>query len=189
MADFKIKKGFDIKVAGKPKPEIEDDAAPRQFTVYPSEFEGIKPRLKVAAGDRVKRGDVLFENKKNEKMLFRSPCCGTVAAINLGARRAPIEIVIEPAEQEENTTFEAYTRDTVGQLSREQVADHLLNAGLWPLIKQRPFSKIADPAAAPKAVFINACYPNIVDKQGAFTNIARMVGPGGRLVISHPMGR
>ena len=157
MADFKIKKGFDIKVAGKPKPEIEDHANPGHFAVYPSEFEGIKPRLKVSEGDRVKRGDILFENKKNEKMLFRSPCCGTVAAVNLGARRAPIEILIEPAGQEESVTFETYTRDTIGQLSREQVVDHLLNAGLWPLIKQRPFSKIADPAAAPKAVFINAC--------------------------------
>lgn len=38
-------------------------------------------------------------------------------------------------------------------------------------------------------VFINACYPNIVDKAGAFTNIARMMKPAGRLVISHPMGR
>ncbi len=157
MADFKIKKGFEIKVDGKPKPKIEDGAAPQQFVVYPAEFEGIKPRLKVSAGDRIKRGDILFENKKNEKMLFRSPCCGTIAAVNLGARRAPIEILIEPVELEESVTFEAYTRDTVGQLSREEVADHLLNVGLWPLIKQRPFSKIADPAAAPKAVFINAC--------------------------------
>ena len=45
------------------------------------------------------------------------------------------------------------------------------------------------PDACLDVVFINACYPNIVDKQGAFTNIARMVGPGGRLVISHPLGR
>ncbi len=157
MADFKIKKGFDIKVAGKPRPEIENDAAPRQFTVYPSEFEGIKPRLKVSAGDRVKRGDVLFENKKNDKMLFRSPCGGTVEAVNLGARRAPVEIVIDPAAQEESVTFESHTRDSVGQLSRQQVVDHLLNTGLWPLIKQRPFSKIADPEAEPKSVFINAC--------------------------------
>ena len=42
-------------------------------------------------------------------------------------------------------TFDSYTRDSVGQLSREQVADHLLNTGLWPLLKQRPFNKIADP--------------------------------------------
>ena len=156
MAEFKIKKGFDIKVLGKPAPEIEEYAKPQLFAVYPNEFEGLKPRLKVAAGDCVKRGDVLFENKKDEKMLFRSPCSGTVKAVNLGARRAPIEILIEAGAQEENVTFETYTKDSIGALSREQVVDHLLNTGLWPLIKQRPFAKIADPAAAPKAVFVNA---------------------------------
>jgi len=45
------------------------------------------------------------------------------------------------------------------------------------------------PDASLDVVFINACYPNIVDKQGAFANIARMVKPAGRLVVSHPMGR
>lgn len=38
-------------------------------------------------------------------------------------------------------------------------------------------------------VFINACYPNIADKAGAFANLARMMKPAGRLVISHPLGR
>ena len=39
------------------------------------------------------------------------------------------------------------------------------------------------------AVFVNACYPNIIDKATAFSNISRMLRPGGRLVISHPLGR
>jgi ubiquinone/menaquinone biosynthesis C-methylase UbiE len=38
-------------------------------------------------------------------------------------------------------------------------------------------------------VFVNACYPNIVDKTTAFSNISRMLRPGGRLVISHPLGK
>ena len=37
--------------------------------------------------------------------------------------------------------------------------------------------------------FINACYPNIVDKAGAFSNISRMMKTKGRLVISHPLGK
>ena len=37
--------------------------------------------------------------------------------------------------------------------------------------------------------FINACYPNIIDKHKAFTNLRRMFRPGGRLIISHPLGR
>ncbi len=156
MAEFKIKKGFDIKVLGKPNTTVEEYGSQQIFAVYPSEFEGLKPRLQVKAGDSVKRGDILFNHKKNEKLVFRSPCCGIIKAINLGARRFPAEILIDRAPEEQSVTFETYTRDAVGQLSREQVVDHLLNAGIWPLIKQRPFNKIADPETAPKAVFVNA---------------------------------
>jgi ubiquinone/menaquinone biosynthesis C-methylase UbiE len=45
------------------------------------------------------------------------------------------------------------------------------------------------PDASLDVVFVNACYPNIVDKAAAFSNISRMVIPGGRLVISHPLGK
>ena len=38
-------------------------------------------------------------------------------------------------------------------------------------------------------IFINACYPNIVDKVGAFTNLGRMTRPAGRMIISHPLGK
>ncbi len=38
-------------------------------------------------------------------------------------------------------------------------------------------------------VFINACYPNIADKAGTFTNMARILRPAGRVIISHPLGK
>ena len=38
-------------------------------------------------------------------------------------------------------------------------------------------------------VFINACFPNIVDKQTSIANMARMMKLGGRMVVSHPMGK
>ncbi len=37
--------------------------------------------------------------------------------------------------------------------------------------------------------FINACYPNIIDKHKTFTTLQRMVRPGGCLIISHPLGK
>lgn len=153
MANFNIKKGFNVKLAGKPELELETYENQSLFSVYPSEFEGIKIRLKVAEGDQVKRGDVLFENKQNEKMRFRSPCCGIVKAIKLGERRAPAEIEIEAAKTEESVTFDKVDPKAI---DRETLVNHLLNTGLWPLIKQRPFSKIADPNATPKDVFVNA---------------------------------
>jgi SAM-dependent methyltransferase len=48
---------------------------------------------------------------------------------------------------------------------------------------------LALPDSKMDVVFINACYPNIVDKETAFKNIARMIKPGGRMVISHPLGK
>ena len=36
-------------------------------------------------------------------------------------------------------------------------------------------------------VFINACCGNIADKDGAFSNITRMMKPEARMVISHPL--
>jgi len=45
------------------------------------------------------------------------------------------------------------------------------------------------PDASIDVTLVNACYPNIADKTGAFANLARMTAPAGRLVISHPMGR
>lgn len=45
------------------------------------------------------------------------------------------------------------------------------------------------PESSIDVVFINACYSNIVDKHKAFTNICRMLRSGGRLIVSHPLGR
>ncbi len=45
------------------------------------------------------------------------------------------------------------------------------------------------PRSSIDVVFINACYGNIVDKPGAFSNLSRMMKPQGRLVISHPLGK
>lgn len=49
--------------------------------------------------------------------------------------------------------------------------------------------ELALPDSILDVVFINACYPNIVDKVGAFANLGRMTRPAGRMVISHPLGK
>lgn len=37
--------------------------------------------------------------------------------------------------------------------------------------------------------YINGCFSNIMDKEGSLDNLFRMLRSGGRLVISHPLGR
>ena len=45
---------------------------------------------------------------------------------------------------------------TAEDYSREEIIDKLLTYGLWPSIRQRPFSKIANPEDTPKSIFITA---------------------------------
>lgn len=45
------------------------------------------------------------------------------------------------------------------------------------------------PAETLDVVFMNAVYSNIADKGGTFANVSRMMKTGGRLVVSHPMGK
>lgn len=156
MAEFRIKKGLDIRLEGKPSETIGEVPTPSKYAVYPGEFAGIKPRILIKEGDQISRGDVLFENKKNTKMVFRAPCGGTIKRIMLGARRAPQEILIEKADTGSETQFNTFTAETIQQTKREELVDHLLHSGLWPLIRQRPFSRIANPEDMPKAVFVNA---------------------------------
>ena len=44
-------------------------------------------------------------------------------------------------------------------------------------------------SASVDALFMNAMYGNIGDKPGACRNAARMLRPGGQLIVSHPEGR
>jgi len=45
------------------------------------------------------------------------------------------------------------------------------------------------PGGSIDAAFLNACYPDIIDKTGAFFNLSRMMKAEGRIVISHPLGK
>jgi ubiquinone/menaquinone biosynthesis C-methylase UbiE len=45
------------------------------------------------------------------------------------------------------------------------------------------------PEASLDVVFMNAVFPNLMDKTAALSNCSRMLRVGGRLVISHPEGR
>jgi ubiquinone/menaquinone biosynthesis C-methylase UbiE len=73
----------------------------------------------------------------------------------------------------------------------------LSEAMLGQLAKNYPYAEtilsdvrdLSLPDASLDVVFVNACYPNIVDKARTFSNLGRMIRSGGRLVISHPLGK
>lgn len=57
---------------------------------------------------------------------------------------------------------------------------------------ERHLADVADLDLAPAsldAAFMNAMFSNVADKPAALRNLARMLRPGGRLIVSHPEGR
>lgn len=50
-------------------------------------------------------------------------------------------------------------------------------------------SELQLPDGSLQVIFMNAVFPNLVDKQAALSNCARMLVRAGRLIISHPEGR
>lgn len=61
---IKIKKGLDLPIAGAPLQVIEDGPAIRHVALLGEEYVGMRPSMLVQEGDRVKKGQVLFEDKK-----------------------------------------------------------------------------------------------------------------------------
>ncbi|HRT89817.1 MAG TPA: Na(+)-translocating NADH-quinone reductase subunit A [Bacteroidales bacterium] len=148
---FKLRKGFDIKLAGRAKPTLEGYHESRLYGVKPPEFPGLIPRLAVKQGDPVKAGTVLFTDKKKPEIRFASPVSGVVKDIIRGEQRRVLSVVIE----KQGDSFEEFGRLNADSASRGEIIGKLLEGGLWPAIRQRPYHIIADPAARPKSIFIS----------------------------------
>ncbi|WP_417012569.1 Na(+)-translocating NADH-quinone reductase subunit A [Alistipes sp.] len=150
---IKLNKGLDIKLEGQAASVVVNAPLADTYAVSPLDFEGVTPKLLVKAGDRVKAGTPLFFNKYDERVLFTSPVSGTVAAINRGEKRKVLSVTVAPdAEQQ----YEEFAIPDLSGAAREQIVDLLLKSGLWTMMIQRPYGIIADPADAPKAIFVSA---------------------------------
>jgi Na+-transporting NADH:ubiquinone oxidoreductase subunit A len=152
MSDvIKIKKGLTINLLGEAEKTI-TEITPRYCAIKPTDFNGVFPKLLVQEGDTVKAGSQLFYDKYREKIHFNSPISGTVKELRRGDKRVLLAIVIESDGKDEAVDF---GKADPNKLTSEQITDKLLKSGIWPMIRQRPYSVIADPEVKPKAIFIS----------------------------------
>jgi Na+-transporting NADH:ubiquinone oxidoreductase subunit A len=158
MSKFvKLKKGFDIKLAGKAELKTSTSIQPETFAIKPTDFLGIqRPKVLVKEGDTVKAGTPILFDKKKEKVLYCAPVSGEIVEIKRGEKRKLLEIVILADKAMEYEKFQQYAMSDIPGLSRDVVVDQLLKSGVWPNIIQRPFGIVANPEDSPKAIFISA---------------------------------
>ncbi|MDX1606724.1 MAG: hypothetical protein R3202_11065, partial [Candidatus Competibacterales bacterium] len=144
---IKTRKGLDLPIAGKPESTIEDAAAVPAVALLGPDYVGMKPTMLVQEGDKVKRGQPLFTDKKTEGVQYTAPGGGVVKAINRGAKRVLQSVVIELDAEEEEERFPVF--DDPDALDGDQVRDNLVNSGLWTALRTRPYSKVPPPASRP----------------------------------------
>ena len=154
MKTIRVKKGYNLKIVGSPCTASQMTERPTRLAMLPEHIPFVKPRLKVAKGERVALGSPLFEDKRNPNIHFLSPGGGRVTDIRFGPRRVIQEIVIELDDTEKAIEFERYSQADIDKMSREQLVQALVSGGLWPLIKELPFRDYARPEVVPPALFV-----------------------------------
>lgn len=154
MSDIiKIKKGLDIPLQGAAQEMTSDVRSTVEYAVKPTDFVGVTPKLMVAEGDQVKAGTPLFVDKGNAEARFVSPVSGVVKAIVRGEKRRVLAVVVAADGKNESLPYLKY--GFADKMQRDQVRQQMVEGGLMPLLKRRPFGTAPLPDDQPKGIFIS----------------------------------
>ncbi len=155
MAVHRNRKGLDLPLAGAPELKLDDAPTSRRVALMAADTVGLKPAIAAQVGERVRRGQKLIEDKRMPGVALTAPATGTVAAINRGARRALVSVVIEVDSGDasgEQVEFASFRSRPAAELDGAAVRALMLESGLWTALRTRPYGNM--PAADAKAVAI-----------------------------------
>ncbi|MEC7985924.1 MAG: Na(+)-translocating NADH-quinone reductase subunit A [Myxococcota bacterium] len=161
MTTFNIKKGLDLPITGAPEQKIHESPSLSHVAIMALDFVGMKPRMLCNVGDTVKRGQQLFEDRKNPGVFHTAPGAGEVIAVHRGAKRALQSVVIRlndnekagTLSEEDHQTFTSYKGEGASY-SLEELEALLLESGMWTSIRTRPYSRNPEPGTRPDALFL-----------------------------------
>lgn len=158
MKQFKLKKGLDIRIAGRPRQELGERKLVTRAAVVGRDYVGLKPRMLVAEGDSVVLGQPIFSDRSNEGLRFVAPGSGRVVEVNRGERRILQSVVIELDDPDHDAgaqTYAIHEESGISRLSREAVRDQLVESGMWVALRTRPFSRVPLVDSQPEAIFVS----------------------------------
>lgn len=154
---FTIKKGLDLPITGDCQQVIEDARPASRVALVGPDYHELRPTMAVVEGDKVRLGQLLFEDKRRPGVRFTSPAAGTVLGVHRGEKRRLLSVEIEVDDSLGEETFEV---GSPSALTRDQVRDTLVQSGLWTGLRQRPYSKVPLPETQPHAIFVTAIDTN-----------------------------
>lgn len=187
---IKIKKGLDLPISGAPQQAIGETISVSKVAVLGEEYIGMRPTMHVQVGDVVKKGQLLFEDKKNLGVKFVSPAAGEVIEINRGARRV-LQSVVVGLKGDESVSFAKIDADAILSTDRQTLVDTLIESGLWTALRTRPYSKAPAIDSTPHSIFVTATDTNplavepqlvIAERENDFANgikvLSQLAGSG-----------
>ena len=146
----KLKKGFDIKLAGKAEKKLVEFQPAKTFAIKPTDFIGLqRPKVTVNEGDIVKAGTPILFDKALDQVQYVAPVSGEIVEIKRGEKRKLLEIKILADSEISYESFEKYAESSIKSISREDAIANLTKGGVWPQLIQRPFGIVANPEDKP----------------------------------------
>lgn len=148
---IKIKKGLDIPLMGEPQEKFLGEVKSDVVKICPEDFIGVTPKLSVRVGDEVKAGDALMYDRNHPSIKVASPISGVITAIDRGEKRRILNITVERKGENE---FVDHGIKNALSMQPKDVKKYILDAGLWFLVKQRPYDVVANPDFDPRDIFV-----------------------------------
>ena len=149
---IRTRKGATITLNGEAEKIIKDYSNSPSYALQPDDFFGLTPKLLVKEGASVAKGQPVFFDKNNPDIQFVAPISGKLTQVQRGAKRKIEALIFTP----EGETVVEHKTSQWEKMSRDEAISLLLASGNWPFIGQRPYGRIAQPQASPKALFISA---------------------------------
>lgn len=196
VQNYSLKRGLDLPIGGAAESGPVNPAPVSTVALLGADYIGLKPRLAVAEGDIVARGAPVLADKDNPDAQITSPVSGRVKAINRGARRKLISVVIEV----DDSAAEPVDFSAVGDIATvEGLVERLCASGLWTSFRTRPYSHVPKVEDRPAAIYVTAmdseplspdAGPIIAEEGDAFarglTAVARLTE--GKTYLCHETG-
>jgi Na+-transporting NADH:ubiquinone oxidoreductase subunit A len=157
----RLRRGLDLPLAGDPEQVVHAAGAVHRVAMLGEDHIGLKPTFVVQPGDRVRRGQLMFEDKKLPGVRHTAPAAGLVEALHRGERRTFRSLVIRVDDGDESADaqlpFAGFQEGVApGELTADAVRALLLESGLWTALRTRPFSQVPAAGSSPRALFVTA---------------------------------
>ena len=194
---FQIRHGEAPPSHRPPEQRVTDEiVTPAAAALLGDDMPGLRPRFAVAPGDRVKRGEVLFTDRRHPEIAYVAPLSGVVTEAAFGPRRT-LSICEVTAYADNATGSEGAPPGAAAEASPRST---LLARGFWPAFRSRPFGWTPGPEAVPDAIVVNAVHampqnpdPAVVlaERLGAFHRGIALLGrlTGGPVFLCQSPGQ